>query len=81
MRVADRNRTRNRIVRGTARTQVRQAAAAISDGDAATTEQAVREAIRALDRAAAKGIIKKNNAARRKARLMKKLNEFRAAHK
>ena len=39
------------------------------------------EALSALDRAAQKGIIKKNNAARRKSRLMKKLNDLRAAKK
>jgi small subunit ribosomal protein S20 len=36
--------------------------------------EAVREALSALDKAAGKGIIHKNNAARRKSRLMKKLN-------
>jgi len=35
----------------------------------------VSEAIRALDKAAEKGIIHRNNAARRKSRLMRKLNE------
>ncbi len=79
MRVSQRRRVRNRVVRAAARTQVRHANAALTAGDNATTEQAVRAAIRALDRAAEKGIIKKNNAARRKARLMKKLNQFRAA--
>ncbi len=79
MRVSLRRRTRNRIVRSTARTQVRQAAATVAEGDAAAGEHAVREAIRSLDKAASKGIIKKNNASRRKARLMKKLNQARAA--
>jgi len=35
-------------------------------------------AIRALDKAAEKGVIKKNNAARRKSRLMKKFNQAKA---
>jgi len=37
-------------------------------------EEAVRAAVSELDRAAKKGVIHKNNAARRKSRLMKQLN-------
>ncbi len=81
IRVSDRNRTHNRIARTTARTQVRKAVATIETADAAASEQSVREAIRALDKAAQKGIIKKNNAARRKGRLMQKLNRLRAQPK
>lgn len=36
----------------------------------------VKEAIKALDKAATKKVIKKNTAARKKSRLMKKLNSF-----
>jgi len=35
--------------------------------------EAIREAVSALDKAAEKGVIHKNNAARRKSRLMKRL--------
>jgi ribosomal protein S20 len=61
-------------VRSEARTLVQQAndiALGRSDGDAA---EAVTAAISALDRAAEKGIIHPNNAARRKSRLMAKVN-------
>ena len=78
MRVSLRRRIRNRIVRSSARTQVKQAVAVLDEGEAGTDE-AVRDAIRALDKASAKGIIKKNNAARRKSRLMKKLNKSKTA--
>ena len=37
-------------------------------------EEALRLAVKRLDMAAAKGVIHKNQAARRKSRLMKKLN-------
>ncbi len=77
IRVSARRRVRNRVVRSSARTRVRQAVAAIDDGEA-NTEPQVREAMRSLDKAAAKGIITKNNAARRKSRLMKKLNAMKA---
>lgn len=79
IRISLRRRTRNRVVRSSARTFVKQAASAVSSGDATESAQSVQEAIRALDKAAQKGVIKKNNAARRKSRLMKKLNQSRAA--
>lgn len=79
IRQSARRRVRNRIVRATARTEVKNANALIAEGgDAAAAEKATLEAISALDKAAQKGIIKKNNAARRKSRLMKKLNQPRA---
>ena len=67
-------RMRNRVYRGTARTYVRKAEAAIKVGDAQASQEEVLKAIRALDKAASKGVIHKNNAARRKSRLVKKLN-------
>jgi small subunit ribosomal protein S20 len=44
-------------------------------GDIPQAQKHVVEAISSLDNAARKGIIHPNNAARRKARLMKKLNQ------
>jgi len=41
--------------------------------------EAVRQAASVLDKAAEKGIIHKNNAARRKARLMRQLNQIERA--
>lgn len=67
----------NRLYRSGARTAVRKARAAIASGDSAS--EAVKEAISVLDRAATKGVIHKNNAARRKSRLMKALNVTAAA--
>jgi small subunit ribosomal protein S20 len=45
----------------------------------AEADKALQEAISALDKAAEKGVIHKNNAARRKARLMIALNKAKAA--
>ncbi|MBI5652176.1 MAG: 30S ribosomal protein S20 [Chloroflexi bacterium] len=81
MRRSARLRVGNRVIRAKARTEVKDAARAIANDKPADAEKSVREAIRALDKAAQKGIIKKNNAARRKARLMKKLNAARTAGK
>ena len=79
MRRSARLQVRNRVARSRARSEVKQANAQIVTGNVAESEKATLEAIRALDQAAQKGIIKKNNAARRKSRLMKKLNALRAA--
>jgi small subunit ribosomal protein S20 len=71
----EKRRLNNRNVRGSARTAVNQARTALTAGDPETKE-AVLKAISVLDKAAEKGVIHKNNAARRKSRLMKKLAAF-----
>ncbi len=68
-------RLRNRNIRGAARTAVNQARPAF-DANEPETKAAILKAISALDKAAEKGIIHRNNAARRKGRLMKKLTSF-----
>jgi len=69
----EKRRLRNRIFAGRARTFVKKAKTAIEAGDSESALQAARLAISALDKAAEKGVIHKNNAARRKSRLMKRL--------
>ena len=69
----EKKRLRNRVYRGTARTFVRKTFAAIDTGDKETAEVVAQKAISALDKAAQKGVLHKNNAARRKSRLMKRL--------
>lgn len=71
----EKRRINNRNVRGAARTAVNQARAAFTE-ESPETKEAVLKAISALDKAAEKGVIHKNNAARRKGRLMKKLASF-----
>ena len=61
---------RNKAVKSELKTRVKTASAAIgSDSE----DEAVRLAVKRLDMAAAKGVIHKNQAARRKSRLMKKV--------
>ena len=69
----EKKRIRNRVVRGSTRTQIRRAQTLIQEGDVKASAEAVVFAISALDKAAAKGVIHKNNAARRKSRLVKHL--------
>ena len=66
---------RNRPVRSSLKTYVKSAVGTIALGDEETSQEVVRLAISKLDKAAQKGIIHKNQAARRKSRLAKKLNK------
>lgn len=72
-RVSERRRLRNRLVIVSTRTYIKKARTVIAAGEQKAAREAVVSAIRALDKAASKGIIHKNNAARRKSRLMKRL--------
>jgi small subunit ribosomal protein S20 len=67
------------IVRTSTRTHVKKARNLLAAGQATAALEAVQAAVRALDRAAEKGVIHKNNAARRKSRLMVALNKVRKA--
>ena len=72
MRQEQKRRLHNRSIKSLVKTQITKARQAIAaDTDA---EAAVRAAVSELDRAAKKGVIHRNNAARRKSRLMKQLN-------
>ena len=71
-------RLRNRAVRGVTRSALKNARLAIASGDA-NQEALVAAAIKALDKAAQKGVIHKNNVARHKSRLMHKLADAKKA--
>jgi small subunit ribosomal protein S20 len=62
---------RNKSVRSELRTRTKRAIAAIESG-ADNSDEALRLAVKRIDKAAAKGVIHKNQAANRKARLMKR---------
>lgn len=70
-RQAQKRRTRNVQVRTGLKTAVKKARESIAQADPAAAKQAVSAALRTLDRAAAKGVIHKNAAARRISRLAK----------
>jgi small subunit ribosomal protein S20 len=74
----EKNRISNRTFRGAARTAITAAREAFTENDPETKE-AVLKAISTLDKAAEKGVLHKNNASRRKGRLMKRLAAFLAA--
>ena len=67
-------RLRNRAVKNATKTAVKQANEAIVSGDINAAREAVRAALVALDKAAQKGVLHSNNAARHKSRLLIKYN-------
>jgi small subunit ribosomal protein S20 len=65
-------RQRNVAVKSALKTAVRRFRTAADTGDAATAEQALQVASKALDKAASKGVIHKNQAANRKSGMAKR---------
>ncbi|HAC46510.1 MAG TPA: 30S ribosomal protein S20 [Chloroflexi bacterium] len=74
-RASVRRTIRNRAVRSEVKTKIVKARRSLTGGPVAESDRyaIALEAIRALDRAASKGILHRNNAARRKARLTRQL--------
>ena len=75
VRSSERRQTRNKSARSQGKTNITKAESLIFSGEIEPAKQAVLAAASSLDKAAGKGIIHPNNAARRKSRLVKKLNE------
>jgi|SRR5580700_5812094 small subunit ribosomal protein S20 len=69
IRSSERKHERNRAVKSAVRTKVIKARHALLDEGSAGSATEVLAAIRALDRAAEKGVLHRNNARRRKSRL------------
>lgn len=72
--VMQEQRSRNRSVKSAVKTYIAKAEELISKKELEAAKEAVKQATIALDKAAQKGVIHSNNAARHKSRLMKKLN-------
>ena len=73
VKVAAAKREAIKIVKSNLKTSIKKANAAVESG-ASDKDMAVRVAIKKIDQAAAKGILKKNTAARKKSSLARKLN-------
>jgi small subunit ribosomal protein S20 len=73
------NRVRNSAWKSRCKTLVRKTRTAIGAGDPAVAAEMARETSRQLDKAATKGVIHPRQAARRKARLTRRLNAMPAA--
>ncbi len=75
VRSSERRRRINQVHRSRARTFIKRTRSLIAAGRLEEAEVEALQAIRALDRAAQKGVIHQNNAARRKSRLVQHLNK------
>lgn len=75
VRTDKRRTTRNKSVRTHCKSTITKAEKLISAGKTEEAQKEVMTAVSTLDKAAIKGIIHPNNAARRKARLVAKLNK------
>lgn len=73
-----RKRVRNRVYLSRTRTATKKARSVIASGELDSAIEETRAAVSQLDKAASKGIIHKNTAARQKSRLMKKLASLEA---
>ena len=78
-RQAVKHNVRNTTVRSSLKTRVKKIEAAISAGNSDEAQKALLEAIKDFDKAASKGVIHKNTAARNISRLTKKVNALVAA--
>ncbi|MGE0494398.1 MAG: 30S ribosomal protein S20 [Vulcanimicrobiota bacterium] len=74
IKVNERRRKRNQSIRTTIKTTFKKATQALEAGQADEATEAARKAVSAIDRAVAKGTVHRNTAARKKSRLMKKVN-------
>jgi small subunit ribosomal protein S20 len=75
----EKRRLRNKAAKSEIKTRVKTAVRAVDEG-AETTDEALRLAVKRLDKAAARGIIHKNQAANRKSALMRHVAAVEASY-
>ncbi len=71
--VTEKKTLENKTIKSALKTQIKKFLAAVNAGDKALAEKLYPETVSAIDSAASKGILHKNNAANKKAKLAKKL--------
>ena len=72
---AEKRRLRNSHVKSTMKTNIKKAVSALTGTDKGAVEDTAKTAIACIDKAASKGVIHKNQAARRVSRLAKKAHK------
>lgn len=75
LRAAERRRVRNKGVRTLCKTAIKKTEKLVFSGNVESAKEPAVSAVSTLDKAAKKGIIHANKAARSKSRMMKKLNK------
>ena len=74
--IGERNAARNQAIRSRTRTFVKKVLAAVEAKNVDEAKSALSAAYKELDKAVSKGILKKNTASRKKARLAAKVNSL-----
>ena len=69
MGITERKTLRNKAVKGVFKSAIKKTRETVAAGDVAKAQELLKAAIKALDKAAQKKVIKKNTAARKKSRL------------
>ena len=72
--VIDKKTLQNNMIKSAYKTAVKSFEAAVEGGDKAKAEEALKFAVKKVDQACTKGVIKANTASRKKSNLAKKLN-------
>ncbi len=72
--VIEKKTLQNNMIKSEYKTAVRKFEAAVTEGNKAEAEELLKLAIKKIDGACSKGVIKKNTASRKKSNLAKKLN-------
>ena len=72
--VIEKKTLRNNMIKSEYKTAVKKFEAAVVEGNKENAENLLKEAVKKIDGACSKGIIKKNTASRKKSNLAKKLN-------
>ena len=78
VKVAERNRVRNRVWKSRVRTEQTKVEEALKAGDLSTCDEQVKTHYEVIDKAINKGVLHKNAGARKKARLVKRINKQKA---
>ena len=72
--VIEKKTMQNNMVKSAYKTAVKKFETAVAEGDKSKAEEAFKEAVKKVDQACTKGVIKANTASRKKSALAKKLN-------
>ncbi len=71
--VTEKKTAQNKAIKSALKTQIKKFLAAVGNGDKEEANRLYPETVSAIDSAASKGILHKNNAANKKAKLAKRL--------
>lgn len=72
--VIEKKTSENNMVKSAYKTSIKTFDAAVAEGDKSKAEEAFKIAVKKIDQACTKGVIKANTASRKKSNLAKKLN-------